>query len=129
MVPPSTLTNNSGMPFSVTDILQPSDIDASTSYKRSIEMAHVLAAASSSSASSSVYSTQLSSTHPTSNSTFGSSSIHNNYYGSSSTGPFPSTNQYYDYTSSFPNSANSTSQYSPSSCWYGPAASKKIEVY
>ncbi|CAF2104885.1 unnamed protein product [Rotaria magnacalcarata] len=122
MGPPSTLTNNPGMPFSVTDILQPYDIDASASYKRSIEMAQVLAAASSSSSSSSVYS----SSHPTptnlSSSTFGPSSLHNGYYGSSSAAAFPSNNQYYDYSSSFQNSANSSAQYSPSSCWYGPAA-------
>ncbi|CAF4216078.1 unnamed protein product [Rotaria sp. Silwood2] len=125
MVPPPTLTNNPSMPFSVTDILQPSDIDASTSYKRSIEMAHALAAVSSSS-SSSVYSTQLSSNHVAStnlsNPTFGPSSIHNSYYGPSSTTTFSPNNQYYDYSSSFQNSGNSTGQYSSSPCWYGSAA-------
>ncbi|CAF1064456.1 unnamed protein product [Rotaria sordida] len=133
MVPPSTLTNNPGMPFSVTDILQPSDIDASTSYKRSIEMAHALAASSSS--SSSVYSTQLSSNHTTSTNlsspTFGPSSIHNSYYGSSSSTTattFSPNNQYYDYSSTFQNTGNSTGQYSSSPCWYGSAAMSRYLV-
>jgi hypothetical protein len=115
MIPPSTVTNNSTMPFSVTDILQPLDADASTSYKRSIEMAQALTAASSSSAS-------------LCNPTFGPSSIHSSYYGPSSTTAFSSNNQYYDYSTSLQNSGNSTGQYSPSSCWYGSAASMLLIV-
>ena len=103
--------SSTAMPFSVTDILQPLDADASASYKRSIEMAQALTAASSSSA----YSIQRPSSNTTSanlyNSTFGPTSVHGNYYGPSS------NNQYYDY------SGNTTGQYSPSSCWYGSAAS------
>lgn len=115
MAPPST------MPFSVTDILQPVDTDTSASYKRSIEMAQALTSASSSSA----YSIPRPSNNLTStnlyNSTFGSSAVHNSYYGSSS------NSQYYDYSVSFPNAGNTTGQYSPGSCWYGPAASMFIE--
>lgn len=117
MAPPSTITSNSAMPFSVTDILQPLDVDASASYKRSIEMAQALTAASSSSA----YSIQRPSSNTTSanlyNSTFGPTSVHSSYYGPSS------NNQYYDYGTSFPNGGNTTGQYSSSSCWYGSAAS------
>ena len=39
-----------------------------------------------------------------------------------------SNNQYYDYSSTLQNGGNTnsvTGQYSPSSCWYGSAASKK----
>jgi hypothetical protein len=119
MAPPSTVTNNPTMPFSVTDILQPLDTDASASYKRSIEMAHALTANSSSSS----YSIQRPSSNITSaaslcNPTFGPSSMHSSYYGPSST-----NNQYYDYSTSFQNGGNSSGQYSASSCWYGPAAS------
>jgi hypothetical protein len=117
------------MPFSVTDILQPLDADTSASYKRSIEMAQALTAASTSSS----YSIQRPSNNTTSaslcNSAFGPSSVHSSYYGPSSTTPFSANNQYYDYSTSFQNSGNSTGQYSPSSCWYGSAASmcfKKI---
>jgi len=117
MAPPSTITSNPAMPFSVTDILQPLDTDTSASYKRSIEMAQALTAASSSSA----YSIQRPSSNTTSanlyNSTFGPTSVHSSYYGPSS------NNQYYDYGASFSNGGNTTGQYSPSSCWYGSAAS------
>lgn len=107
MPPPST------MPFSVTDILQqPADADASASYKRSMEMAQALT----SSSTSSPYSIPRSSSNLY-NSTFGSSAVSNSYYGSSS------NSQYYDYGVSFPNAANPAGQYSPTSCWYGPAAS------
>jgi hypothetical protein len=123
MVHPPTITSNSSMPFSVTDILQPLDIDASSSYKRSLEMVQVLAASS-----SSAYSTQRPSSNTTSaslcNPTFGPDS---SYYGPSSTTAFSPNNQYYDYSASFQNGGNSSSitgQYSPSSCWYGSAASK-----
>lgn len=123
MVHHPTMNTNSAMPFSVTDLLQPPfDMDASTSYKRSIEMAQALAAASSSSSSSSssIYSSQRPSTSATpgalNNPTFAP-----NYYGSSAANP---TNQYYDYGSSFQNGAAASGQYGPSSCWYGPAASK-----
>jgi hypothetical protein len=74
-------------------------------------MAQALTAASSSSA----YSIQRPSSNTTSanlyNSTFGPTSVHGSYYGPSS------NNQYYDY------GGNTTGQYSPSSCWYGSAAS------
>lgn len=125
----STASSNSGMPFSVTDILQPLDVDASNSYKRSLEMAHALA----SSSSSSVYNPQRPSTSltPTSlcNPSFGPSSVHGNYYGSTatSTSAFSPNNQYYDYSNTLSNGTNGnpvTGQYSPSSCWYGSAASK-----
>ncbi len=116
MAPPSTITSNSTMPFSVTDILQPFDVDTSASYRRSIEMAQALTAASSSS-SSSAYSIPRPSSNTLCNPTFGPASVHNNYYGPSSTTAFSPNNQYYDY------SGNSTGQYSPSSCWYGSAAS------
>ena len=114
LLPPST------MPFSVTDILQPMDADPSAAYKRSIEMAHALSAATSSSAypvarpSSSTTSANLC------NPSFGPSTVHHSYYGPSST-----NSQYYDYSTSFPNSTTTAGQYSPSSCWYGPAASKR----
>ena len=111
MMGPPMMNSNAGMPFSVCDILQPSDADASMSYKRSIEMAHALA-------SSSVYSTPRSSTsgtHPS----FGSSSAHNSYYvPSSSMALSPPNNQYYDYGSSLPNG-----QYPSNPSWYGSAAS------
>lgn len=125
---PSAALGNTGMPFSVTDILQPLDVDASTSYKRSLEMAHALA-----SSSSSVYNPQRPSTSVTPaslcNPAFGPSSVHNSYYGptATSTSAFSPNNQYYDYSSTLPNGANGnavTGQYSPSSCWYGSAASK-----
>jgi len=128
MVPPTTSAGTNGMPFSVTDILQPLDIDASNSYKRSLEMAHALA----SSSSTSVYNSQRPSTSVTPaslcNPTFGPTSVHNNYYAptATSTSAFSPNNQYYDYNSSLQTNANSsnvTGQYSPSSCWYGPAAS------
>lgn len=107
MPPPST------MPFSVTDILQqPADVDASASYKRSMDMAQALTGSS----TSSPYSIPRPSNNPY-NSTFGSSTVPNSYYGSSS------NSQYYDYGVSFPNAVNTTGQYSPTSCWYGPAAS------
>lgn len=114
LLPPST------MPFSVTDILQPLDADPSATYKRSIEMAQALSAATSSSTypiarpSSSATSTNLC------NPSFGPSAVHNSYYGPSST-----NSQYYDYSTSFHNGTTSTGQYPPSSCWYGPAASKR----
>jgi len=108
MVLPSTVTSNPTMPFSVTDILQPLDADTSSSYKRSINTA----------SSSSSYSIQRPS-NSLCNPTFGPSS----YYGSSSTTTFSPNNQYYDYSTSFQNGGNPTGQYSPSSCWYGPAAS------
>ena len=131
LMAPPTVNNNTGMPFSVSDILQPLDMDASTSYKRSMEMAQALAAASNSS-SSSVYSAQRpsSSVTPASlgNPSFASSSIPANYYGSSSTSTFSPNNQYYDYSGSFPNGAGVNGQYSSSSCWYGPAASKYSTV-
>jgi len=123
---PSTAISNPGMPFSVTDILQPLDVDASTSYKRSLEMAHALAS------SSSVYNPQRPSTSVTPaslcNPTFGPSSVHNSYYGptATSTSAFSPNNQYYDYSSTLQNGGNTNSvpgQYSPSSCWYGSAAS------
>ena len=104
VAPSSTLTSNSSMSFSVTDILQPFDVDTSASYKRSIEMAQALTAASS---SSSAYPLP----RPTSNTAFGSAHS-SSYYGPSS------NNQYYDYN------GNPTGQYSPSSCWYGSAASR-----
>ena len=111
-------SNNGGMPFSVSDILQPLDMDGSNSYKRSIEMAQALAAASS---SSSVYSSQ----RPTNSVTPGNIGP-NNYYGVASTNSsFPTNNQYYDYASSFSNSSSVNGQYPSNSCWYGPAASKK----
>jgi hypothetical protein len=97
MAPPSTVTSNPNMPFSVTDILQPLAVTSS---------------------SSSSYSTQRSSSNPA----FAPLSIHNNYYGSSATA-FSPNNQYYDYSTSLQNGGNSTGQYSPSSCWYGSAAS------
>jgi len=82
-------------------------------------MAHALAAAASS--SSSTYSIQRPSNNITStslcNPTFAPSSVHSSYYGPSS------NNQYYDYSTSFSNTGNPTGQYSPSSCWYGSAAS------
>lgn len=124
---PSTIPTNSGMPFSVTDILQPMDIDASASYKRSLEMAHALA-----SSSSAVYNPQRPSTSVTPaslcNPSFPPSAVHGNYYGStaSSTSAFSPNNQYYDYSNVLPNVTNGnpvTGQYSPSSCWYGSAAS------
>ena len=125
LIPPSTLTSNPGTPFSVTDILHPLDVDVSTSYKRSIEMAQALAATSTS--SSSAYSIQRPFNNRPStslcNPTFGSSSTHSSYYGPSSTPAFPSNNQYYDYNTALQTSGNSTGQYSPSSCWYGSAAS------
>jgi hypothetical protein len=117
------------MPFSVTDILQPLDVDASTSYKRSLEMAHALAS------SSSVYNPQRPSTSVTPaslcNPTFGPTSVHSNYYGptATSTSAFSPNNQYYDYSSTLQNGGNTntvTGQYSPSSCWYGSAASKEF---
>ena len=124
---PSTVPTNSGMPFSVTDILQPMDVDGSASYKRSLEMAHALA-----SSSSAVYNPQRPSTSVTPaslcNPSFPPSSVHGNYYGStaSSTSAFSPNNQYYDYSNTLPNGTNGnpvTGQYSPSSCWYGSAAS------
>jgi len=115
MVPHSAVISNPTMPFSVTDILQPFDADASASYKRSIEMAQALTAASSSSA----YSIQRASNNPT----FGPSTTHNSYYVPSST-----NNQYYDYSTSFQNGGNSTGQYPPSSCWYGSAAMSRYLV-
>ena len=131
LMAPPTVNNNAGMPFSVSDILQPLDMDASTSYKRSIEMAQALAAASNSS-SSSVYSSQRPSSSVTpaglGNPSFAPSSIPANYYGSSSASTFSPNNQYYDYGGSFPNGAGVNGQYSSSSCWYGPAASKCSRV-
>jgi hypothetical protein len=129
---PSTATSNSGMPFSVTDILQPLDVDASTSYKRSLEMAHALA-----SSSSSVYNPQRPSTSVTPaslcNPSFGPSSVHSSYYGptATSTSAFSPNNQYYDYSSTLQNGGNPnavTGQYSPSSCWYGSAAMSRYLV-
>jgi hypothetical protein len=133
------------MPFSVTDILQPLDSDGSTSYKRSHDITHGLTTASSSSSSSS--SSTTTATNPGSynlsrpstsatpaglcNPTFIPSSVHSNYYhgNGSSTATFSPNHQYYDYSSALPtggtvNSINS--QYSPSSCWYGSAASMFI---
>lgn len=124
MVPSTTPTNTNGMPFSVTDILQPLDIDASNSYKRSLEMAHALS-------STSAYSSQRPSTSVTPaslcNPTFGPTSVHNSYYTptATSTSAFSPNNQYYDYSSTLQantNAANVSGQYSPSSCWYGSAA-------
>jgi hypothetical protein len=124
---PSTAGSNTGMPFSVTDILQPLDVDASVSYKRSLEMAHALA-----SSSSSVYNPQRPSTSVTPaslcNPAFGP---HSSYYGptATSTSAFSPNNQYYDYNNALQNGGNTnsvTGQYSPSSCWYGSAASKSI---
>lgn len=126
----STAPSNSGMPFSVTDILQPLDVEASTSYKRSLEMAHALA-----SSSSAVYNPQRPSTSVTPaslcNPSFGPSSVHSSYYGptATSTSAFSPNNQYYDYSGALQNGANTnsvTGQYSPSSCWYGSAASKSF---
>lgn len=128
MVPP-TMTGNSAMPFSVSDLLQPPfDMDPSASYKRSIEMAQALAAVSSSSTSSnsSVYSSQRPSTSATP-STSNNPNFPPNYYGPPSNNPsgtFSSSNQYYDYGNSFQNGATVNGQYGPNSCWYGPAASK-----
>ncbi|CAF1267747.1 unnamed protein product [Rotaria sp. Silwood1] len=131
---PSIVGTNTGMPFSVTDILQPLDIDASTPYKRSLEMAHALAASSS---SSSIYNSQRSSTSATSaslcNPSFGPSSVHSSYYGptATSTSAFSPNNQYYDYSSTLQNGGNTntvTGQYSPSSCWYGSAAMSRYLV-
>lgn len=126
---PSTNNNNTSMPFSVTDILQPLDMDVSASYKRSLEMAHALA--SSSSAGAYNLSRPTASVTPNSlcNSTFTPSSAHHNYYNPavSSTSTFSPNHQYYDYASSIPtNGATSAlaGQYSPSSCWYGSAASR-----
>ena len=125
---PSIAGSNSGMPFSVTDILQPVDVDASMPYKRSLEMAHALA-----SSSSAIYNSQRSSTNVTPaglyNPPFGPSSVHSSYYGSSAASPsaFSPNNQYYDYSNTLQNGGNTntiTGQYSPSSCWYGSAASK-----
>ena len=128
MVPSTAPGNTTGMPFSVTDILQPLDVDASNSYKRSLEMAHALA----SSSSTAVYNPQRPSTSVTPaslcNPTFVPSSVHNSYYGptATSTSAFSPNNQYYDYSSTLQNGGNTgnvTGQYSPSSCWYGSAAS------
>ncbi|CAF1286594.1 unnamed protein product [Adineta steineri] len=128
---PSTAISNPGMPFSVTDILQPLDVDASTSYKRSLEMAHALAS------SSAVYNPQRPSTSVTPaslcNPTFGPTSVHNSYYGptATSTSAFSPNNQYYDYSSTLQNGGNAnsvTGQYSPSSCWYGSAAMSRYLV-
>lgn len=125
---PSLVGANTGMPFSVTDILQPLDVDASAPYKRSLEMAHALA-----SSSSSIYNSQRPSTSAASaslcNPSFGPTSVHNSYYGptATSTSAFSPNNQYYDYSSTLQNGGNTntvTGQYSPSSCWYGSAASK-----
>jgi hypothetical protein len=129
---PSTAGSNTGMPFSVTDILQPLDVDASTSYKRSLEMAHALA-----SSSSSVYNPQRPSTSVTPaslcNPAFGPSSVHSSYYGptATSTSAFSPNNQYYDYSSTLQNGGNTntvTGQYSPTSCWYGSAASEYFYI-
>lgn len=131
LMAPPTVNNNAGMPFSVSDILQPLDMDASTSYKRSMEMAQALAAASNSS-SSSVYSSQRPSSSVTpasfANPSFASSSIPANYYGSSSASAFSPNNQYYDYGGSFPNGSGANGQYSSSSCWYGPTASECLTL-
>lgn len=131
---PSTATNtNTSMPFSVTDILQPMDADISTSYKRSLEMAHAIATSSSSS-SSSVYNPQRPSSSVTPvglcNPSFGPSAVHNSYYNPTvtSTSAFSPNQQYYDYSSALPAGAPTnaiTGQYSPSSCWYGSAASRR----
>ncbi|UJR14728.1 hypothetical protein I4U23_001720 [Adineta vaga] len=96
-------------------------MDASASYKRSIEMAQALAVASSSvppppPSSSSVHTSQRLSN----NSTFNSSVLHNNYYGSTPAATFSPNHQYYDYSTSFQHSGTVTGQY-PSS-WYGSAA-------
>jgi hypothetical protein len=138
LMAPPTINNNSGMPFSVSDILQPFDMDTSTSYRRSIEMAHTLNAASSSSSSSSAYSSQRPSSSATPanlcNPVFAPSNISTHYYGPSSTTaatttattPFSPNHQYYDYASSFPNGSAMNAvngQYPSNSCWYGPAAS------
>ncbi|CAM4764537.1 unnamed protein product [Rotaria magnacalcarata] len=130
---PSIVGTNPGMPFSVTDILQPLDVDASSPYKRSLEMAHALA----SSSSSSIYNSQRPSTSATStslcNPSFGPSSIHSSYYGptATSTSAFSQNNQYYDYSSPLQNGGNVNTvpgQYSPSSCWYGSAAMSRYLV-
>lgn len=127
MVPSTTPANASGMPFSVTDILQPLDLETSHSYKRSLEMAHALA----SSSSTSVYNPQRPSTSVTPaslcNPSFGPASIHSSgYYGptATSTSVFSPNNQYYDYSGTLQTNTNNVhGQYSPSSCWYGSAAS------
>lgn len=131
---PSMSNNNTSMPFSVTDILQPMDSDASNSYKRSLEMAHALATSTSSSSSTNGYplarpSTSISPTS-LSHSSFAPSSVSNNYYNPtvSSTSAFSPNHQYYDYSATLPSAAGTapgiSGQYSPSSCWYGPAASE-----
>ena len=131
MIPSSTPANNLSMPFNVTDILQSSEFDTSTSCKLPIDMAQLLAASGSSSSSSpSVYSTCLPSSHTIStnlsNPIYESSSISNNYYGSLPTNFSPSNYQYYDYGNSFHHGGNSAVQYSPSSYWYRSTASMKI---
>lgn len=132
---PSMSNSNTSMPFSVTDILQPLESDTTASYKRSLEMAHALATSTSTSSSSTNgYSLSRPSTSisPTSlsHSSFVPSSVSNNYYNPtvSSTSTFSPNHQYYDYSATLPTPTGTapgiSGQYSPSSCWYGPAASE-----
>ena len=140
MMPSIPMNNNGTMAFSVTDILQPFDVDTSNSYKRSLEMAHALATSSASSAAAAAAAAAYHLPRPSAsitpaslcNSSFQSTSGHNNYYNSnvSSSSTFsPNNHQYYDYSGALPSNGTNnpiSGQYSPSSCWYGSTASKSF---
>ncbi|CAF1384866.1 unnamed protein product [Adineta ricciae] len=127
ITPSTSAVSNPATPFSVTDILHPSDLEAATSYKRSIEMAQTLAAAASSSIS-----TSSPSVHPhqrlSNNPTFNSSALYSNYYSPTSATTFSPNHQYYDYNPSSlqQSAAVVTGQYPPS--WYGSAAMSRYLV-